>query len=108
MRRSSLALALALALSSCIPGDKRTPLVLYSPHGKELLTEFETQFEKLHPDVDVQWLDMGSQSILDRVRSEKANPQADVWWGAPANLFESAAAENLLEKYTPKWATSLE
>jgi iron(III) transport system substrate-binding protein len=107
MSPSRLVLALAIGLSACIPGDKRTPLVVYSPHGKNLLTEFETQYEKLHPDIDVQWLDMGSQSILDRVRSEKANPQADVWWGAPAALFQTAATEGLLEKYSPPWAAAV-
>ena len=106
MSRSN-AFILLLALTACVPGDKRTALIVYSPHGKALLTEFEQLYEKQHPDVDVQWLDMGSQSILDRVRSEKANPQADVWWGAPAALFRTAANEDLLEAYTPAWATSL-
>ena len=32
------------------------------------------RFAALHPDVDVRWLDMGSQEVYDRVRSEKANP----------------------------------
>lgn len=105
--RTKLSLIL-LAVSGCLGNnDSRSTLTVYSPHGKELLTKFEAEFEKAHPDVDVQWLDMGSQSILDRVRSEKANPQADVWWGAPAALFESAASEGLLEKYEPKWAAGL-
>lgn len=107
MPRSSWLAAIALLLSGCIGGDGRSALVVYSPHGKELLSEFETRYEKLHPDVDVQWLDMGSQSILDRLRSEKANPQADVWWGAPAPLFESAASEGLLATFAPTWAQAL-
>lgn len=108
-RFKSFFLALVVALGGCLGGgdDDRTPLVVYSPHGKELLTEFEKRYEAAHPDVDVQWLDMGSQSILDRIRSEKANPQADVWWGAPAPLFESANGEGLLEKHVPSWAQAL-
>ncbi|MGQ0560694.1 MAG: extracellular solute-binding protein [Gemmatimonadota bacterium] len=94
-------------LTGCVGRDDRTPLIVYSPHGKDLLSEFERRFEETHPAVDVQWLDMGSQSILDRVRSEKANPQADVWWGAPAPLFETAAAEDLLAEYVPPWAPAL-
>lgn len=101
-------LVLTSALSACLGSrDQRTQLIVYSPHGKNLLSEFAKRFEQAHPAVDVQWLDMGSQSILDRVRSEKANPQADVWWGAPAALFESAASEGLLEKYQPQWARGL-
>ncbi|MGQ0815789.1 MAG: extracellular solute-binding protein [Gemmatimonadota bacterium] len=97
----------AALLIACVSRDGRAPLIVYSPHGKDLLTEFEKRFEAMYPQVDVQWLDMGSQSILDRVRSEQANPQAHVWWGAPAPLFESAAAEGLLEPYVPSWAAAL-
>ena len=98
-------LALASALAAC--GNGKTPLIVYSPHGRELLTTFEQAFEKAHPNVDVQWVDMGSQEVLDRVRSERANPQADVWFGAPSDLFETAADQGLLEKWSPSWAASL-
>src|SRR6266851_9715373 len=70
--------ALLLVLTAC-SRDSRTPLVIYSPHGRDLLSLFEHRFEALPPDIDVRWLDMGSQDVYDRVRSERANPQADVW-----------------------------
>jgi iron(III) transport system substrate-binding protein len=76
---------------------------VYSPHGRDLLAHFERAFEASHPGVDVQWIDMGSQEILDRVRSERANPQADVWWGAPSDMFARAAEEGLLEAFRPSW-----
>jgi len=84
-------------------GDGRTPLVLYSPHGRDLLTLVEDEFEALHPDVDVRWLDMGSQEVYDRVRSEAANPQADVWFGGPDTIFSRGAQEGLLEPFAPSW-----
>lgn len=92
-----------LALTAC-GGDGRTPLVLYSPHGRDLLGLFEREFEKLRPDVDVQWLDMGSQEVYDRVRTEAANPQGDVFFGGPAAILARAARENLLAPYRPAWA----
>lgn len=95
---------LALACSS----DKRTVLTVYSPHGKELLEYLEQGFEKAHPNVDVQWVDMGSQEVLERVRAEAANPQADVWFGAPAEAFDRATKENLLEPYKPTWASAID
>ena len=104
--RKSLLLALALA-TGCAPNDGRTPLVVYSPHGRDLLTAFETAFEQANPDVDVQWLDMGSQEVIDRLRSERANPQADVWFGAPSSMFEQGAADSLLEAYRPSWAAQV-
>ena len=62
-------LLLLLALLTSCSRDSRTPLVIYSPHGRDLLTLFQQRFEQLHPVVVVRWLDMGSQEILDRVRS---------------------------------------
>ncbi|MDE3058188.1 MAG: extracellular solute-binding protein [Bacteroidota bacterium] len=94
---------LSFIFLSCNPSNK-TPLVVYSPHGKDMLQEFAKRFEKTHPDVDVQWLDMGSQDAYDRIRTEKENPQADVWWGAPSTMFIRAAKESLLAAYKPTWA----
>jgi len=98
----------ALVLLTACSSDPRTTLVVYSPHGKELLGEFEKRFEASYPHVDVRWLDMGSQDALDRIRSEKANPQADVWWGAPSTMFAQAEKEGLLEPYKPSWAEHID
>lgn len=103
MLKSSTILIALFALAGCSSGGGKTPIVVYSPHGKELLGEFERRFEQIHPEVDVQWLDMGSQDAYDRIRTERDNPQADVWWGAPMTAFERAAQEGLLERYVPGW-----
>jgi iron(III) transport system substrate-binding protein len=79
-------------------------VVLYSPHGRDLLGLVERTYEAKHPDVDVRWLDMGSQEVYDRVRSEKANPQADVWFGGPNTIFARGARDGLLEPFRPSWA----
>lgn len=98
-------LAVPLWLAAC--GESRVVLTVYSPHGREQLILFEERFEANHPDVDLQWVDMGSQEVLDRVRSERANPQADVWYGGPEVFFSRAAAEGLLEPYRPAWADAV-
>ncbi len=100
-------LAAALSISAC-SRDHRTPLVIYSPHGRDLLTLLERRFEQLHPDVDVRWLDMGSQEVYDRLRSERANPQADVWFGGPATIFARGARDSLLEPFRPRWAEAID
>lgn len=104
----SIISALVIVLTGC-SRDSRTPLVIYSPHGRDLLTLFEDRFEALHPDVDVRWLDMGSQDVFDRVRSERANPQADVWFGGPSLILAQAARDSLLDCAPPRpnWADAI-
>ncbi len=101
-----LGAVLLLGLVAC-GGDGRTPLVLYSPHGRDLLLLVEETFEAANPEIDVRWLDMGSQEVYDRVRSEAANPQADVWFGGPDTILARAATEDLLEVYSPSWASAI-
>jgi len=106
VRPGRLLPALCLTLAACA-GDGRTPLVVYSPHGRDLLALFEAEFEARHPSIDLRYLDMGSQEVLDRVRSERANPQADVWFGGPDALLARAAADGLLAPYRPQWAEAI-
>ena len=105
-RSSTLALLLAAALAACATDD-RTPLVVYSPHGKDMLGAYERAFEAANPGVDVQWLDMGAQEAYERIRTERANPQASVWWGAPQVTFQKAADDGLLQPFEPSWAGAL-
>ena len=87
-------------------GDGRTPVLVYSPHGRDQLALLERVFEQERPDVDVRWLDMGSQEIVDRLRFERVNPQADVWFGGPATLFSRGVTDSLIVPYRPSWATA--
>jgi iron(III) transport system substrate-binding protein len=103
MLKSGIILTVLVLFAGCSPGGGKTPVTVYSPHGKEMLGEFERLFEEAHPDVDVQWLDMGSQDAYDRIRTERDNPQADIWWGAPMTAFGRAEEEGLLERYVPSW-----
>jgi iron(III) transport system substrate-binding protein len=104
LRPAVLVWGLAL-LAAC--GDGRTALVVYSPHGRDLLALVETEFERDHPTIDLRSLDMGSQEVYDRIRSERANPQADVWFGGPDAIFARAAAEGLLAPYEPSWSAAV-
>jgi len=101
-----LVLVVPFLVAGC-SGDGRTPLVLYSPHGRDLLGLFEKTFEEANPDIDVRWLDMGSQEVYDRIRSEAVNPQADVWFGGPATILARGVEDDLLEAFRPTWADSV-
>jgi len=102
-----IALFLACTLLGCSSGPRRTPLIVYSPHGKDMLAEFEKEYEAAHTDQDVQWMDMGSQDVYDRIRTERRNPQADLWWGAPSITFIRAERESLLVPYIPSWDSAI-
>ena len=91
------------ALAACGGDAKRQPVVVYSPHGRDLLEALERAYEKAHPEIDVRWLDMGSQEVYDRVRSEKVNPQADVWFGGPDTIFARGGREGLVDGWLPNW-----
>ena len=95
------ALLISCNRSSDSPGRK---LLIYTPHGQDLLRDFTARYKAEHPDVEVQFLDMGSREILERVRAERNRPQADLWWGAAHATFQTAAEENLLAAYRPTWA----
>lgn len=90
---------------SCRPGgNSRSKLLIYTPHGQDLLKDFVAKYKQQYPDADVQFLDMGSQQVLERIRVERNRPQADLWWGASHTTFQTASDENLLAEYKPTWA----
>jgi iron(III) transport system substrate-binding protein len=96
-----LALLLSCNRSGGVPARK---LLIYTPHGQDLLRDFIARYQAEHKDVEVQFLDMGSREILERVRAERNRPQADLWWGAAHTTFQTASDENLLAPYHPTWA----
>ncbi len=104
-----LAICVSTLLVSCnrasAPGAGK--LLIYTPHGQDLLRDFVARYNAIHPEVEVQFLDMGSREILERVRAERNRPQADLWWGAAHTTFQTAAEENLLSPYRPAWAGNI-
>jgi iron(III) transport system substrate-binding protein len=127
MRYRLLALSLVL-LAACLGGcgDKQAApnpaqslapppapagpsgrVVLYSPHGKEHVGPCLERFHAAHPEITVDYLDLPSGKILERLRAESAKPQADLWWGAPQTMFMEGAKRDLLAPYKPTWAAAI-
>lgn len=96
--------AIVMSSAGCGSGMSRRIVTVYSPHGQEILSEFEKRFETTYPEIDVRWTYMSSQIILERLQQERANPTCDVWWGSPSSMFDKAASQFLLERYRPTWA----
>lgn len=49
--------------------------------------------------IEAEMIRMASGEILAKIRAEKNNPQADVWYGGPADTHVAAQAEGLLQPY---------
>jgi iron(III) transport system substrate-binding protein len=102
--RISLALAVIASFACQSANRSNHKLLIYTPHGQDMLRDFVARYRQAHPEVDVQFLDMGSREVLERLRAERNRPQADLWWGAAHTTFQTAADENLLAPYRPSWA----
>jgi len=104
-RLAFVIVCLSLLLVSChrttSPDHK---LLIYTPHGQDLLKDFVARYKQIHPETEILFVDMGSRQVFDRVRAERNRPQADVWWGAAHTTFQQAADDNLLGAYRPSWA----
>jgi iron(III) transport system substrate-binding protein len=72
---------------------------VYTAHKAEIVERLIPEFEKL-TGIKADIVKAGSGDIINRVRAEAANPQADVIWSIGAELLE--ANSDLLEPYTPK------
>ena len=101
----TLSILVLILIAGC-KSDDRKSLIVYSPHGKEMLRAAEIAFEARYPDIDVRWIDMGGQNAYDRISTEKQNPQASVWWGGAGPTFSRAASEGLLDAYEPSWSSA--
>lgn len=108
IRLSFLLTLIATMLIGCGDRAEKARIVVYTPHGKELLRAYEDAFEREQENVDVQWIDMGTQQVFDRVNTEKARPQGSIWWGGPASVFDQAARLGLLEAYQPTWSEHID
>lgn len=104
--KRALALA-ALLLAGCSKDDGRIPIVVYSPHGEDILRDFERSFEQAHPEADVRPFNYSSVACLDKLRAEAANPSCDLLWGTTWATHAQLAAEGLLEPYRPSFRVAL-
>ena len=73
---------------------------LYGSAEPRIIETLAKGFEK-HSGIKVDWIRMSSGETLARLRAEKANPKADVWWGGTLDPHSIAALEGLTEAYQP-------
>lgn len=85
-------------------------LVIYTARDKKVADYVVEQFTGKFPEYKgkVEVLNLGAQEILERVRAEKANPQADVWWGGTQQGLSAGAGEDLLAGWQPAFAGKMD
>ncbi len=101
MKLKTLSIALSsLLLGSVIATNANAAgrLVVYCS-ATNLMCEQETQAFGKKYDVKVSFIRNGSGSTLAKVEAEKANPQADVWYGGTFDPQSQAGEMGLLQPY---------
>src|SRR3954468_7316517 len=90
-----LALAL-LALSEAAAAQGT--LIMYCGVDENWCRAMTTEYQK-QTGVNVQMTRMSAGEIYARLRAEKENPQADIWWGGTGDPHLQAAEEGLVAEY---------
>lgn len=101
---AAMVAASALSLAGCggdapkapAGGDKE--LVMYMGVVEQSARVIAKEFEK-DTGIKVKFVRMSGGETLSRIRAEKANPQASVWYGGSADSYIMAKKEGLLQPY---------
>ncbi|CEI82085.1 MULTISPECIES: ABC transporter substrate-binding protein [Oceanobacillus] len=73
-------------------------LTVYSAFNEDHAIAAMERFQE-ETGINVDMVRLSAGEILAKVRAEKDNPQADIWFGGPADTFEAAKTEDLLHSY---------
>lgn len=76
-------------------------LTVYTAVEAEDLKRYAASFNKVHPDIKINWVRDSTGIITAKLLAEKNNPQADVVWGLAATSLLLMKAEGMLEAYAP-------
>jgi iron(III) transport system substrate-binding protein len=114
-KKNSLAMMLIATLSILLTtavcfgdkdGNKDLTLTLYGGSMEDHMVATVNKFQKA-TGIKVQAVRLSSGEILGRVRAERNNPKASIWFGGPADAFIQASAEGLLENYISPEAANI-
>ena len=83
-------------------------LTVYTAVEAEDLARYAEEFNKSHPDININWVRDSTGIITAKLLAEKDNPQADVIWGLAATSLLLMKSEGMLEAYAPKGVEKLD
>jgi len=96
----------AAAVTSLLAIGSAQALTIYSSVDEENAKKLLDAFSKA-TGVETQMVFLSSGPALSRIEAEKANPQADVWFGAPSENHILAKERGLTEPYVSQNAAAL-
>src|SRR5438046_9028283 len=101
----NLTIVLMLVISGalgCTGGDEANSVVVYTsvdqPVAEPILREFEKR-TGIHVELRTDAEATKSVGLAERLRAERDNPQADVWWSNEIFLTINLADERVLESH---------
>lgn len=101
-------LSLMLLFTSTITtaAEKENYLLIYAGVLEDFAVETTKQFEK-ETGIKTEFVRMSSGETLARIKAEKNNMTASVWFGGPVDAYVAANAEGLLETYISPEASNI-
>lgn len=98
-------LAGVLALGVLAAPATAQKLVLYTASNPEIEKVILEAFEKTHPQITVEAINLSTGPVVQRAIAEKANPQADVIWMINDVALHQLKTAGVFEPYEPKGVT---
>lgn len=103
----SIPIAVALGVVN-ISTANAADLTVYTAVEAEDLARYAEEFNKSHPDININWVRDSTGIITAKLLAEKDNPQADVIWGLAATSLLLMKSEDMLEAYAPAGVEKLD
>lgn len=111
MKRLSLTGLAATAVLSglaVLPAMAASELTVYTAVEAEDLKKYAAEFNKVHPDIKINWVRDSTGIVTAKLLAEKNNPKADVVWGLAATSLMLLGGEGMLQAYAPKGLDKLD
>jgi len=101
----ALSIVLVLALSGAVSAGASELVVYFSVDGENARNILDEISKATGIKVNMAFLSSGP--AMSRIEAEKANPQADVWFGAPSENHIIAKNRELTQPYASKAGSDL-
>jgi len=100
-------LTLMVMVASAATASAGTELTVYTALESDQLKMYAANFNKVNPDIKLNWVRDSTGVVTAKLLAEKANSRADVVWGLAGTSLLLLANEGMLEAYEPVGADKL-